>query len=414
MRKRVVGSVVATLAALAGFSIVQFMADPADAIRVTPKTDIQCFSKVAVPDQLTEGQDAQIDYTITVKNLSTVTANGVTINDILPGSDPSDGNAVYDDASSTGTCAGSNSSVSCNIGSLAGGGQASVIIAVDITNPLQSQVFSDSASVSSTTADSDLSNNSGPQCQVDVLVQGGQAVGDLECLEKSATGEVVEGEGGTLTYLVTVKNNGPDEATDVTISDVLPAGAIYDDAASSPECAAGGPGVVCVSPSPVAAGATYSATIVVDIPAGSAVSGASFTNQASVSGTPNDDTTNDNGPACQVITEVTEVGDEGCTPGYWQAPEHQDEWALTGFDQSDDFDATFGVDLFDPNITLGVAITLNGGGVNKLARHGTAALLSAAHPGVDYPFTVAQVIALVQAGDADALAAANELGCPLN
>jgi hypothetical protein len=105
---------------------------------------------------------------------------------------------------------------------------------------------------------------------------------------------------------------------------------------------------------------------------------------------------------------------EGCTPGYWKTKEHQDEWKFTGYHQGNDFDATFGIDLFDPDITLFQAVWAKGGGVNKLARHGTAALLSAAHPGVDYPLTVDEVIAAVKAGDADTLAAANELGCPID
>ncbi len=105
-------------------------------------------------------------------------------------------------------------------------------------------------------------------------------------------------------------------------------------------------------------------------------------------------------------------GGEGCTPGYWK--NHLDAWGPTGLSPGDDFDTTFGVDLFDPDITLEEAVNAKGGGVKKLARHGTAALLGAAHPGVAYPFTVAEVIAAVQAGDAGALAKANELGCPLN
>jgi hypothetical protein len=56
----------------------------------------------------------------------------------------------------------------------------------------------------------------------------------------------------------------------------------------------------------------------------------------------------------------------------------------------------------------------NGGGINELARHGVAGLLSAAHPDVDYPYSVADVIAAVLAGDAATLVEANELGCPLN
>jgi hypothetical protein len=109
--------------------------------------------------------------------------------------------------------------------------------------------------------------------------------------------------------------------------------------------------------------------------------------------------------------ECPPPGGEGCTPGYWK--NHLEDWPPTGYDPADDFDATFGVDFFDPDITLEEATRARGGGVKKLARHGTAALLSAAHPDVDYPFTVAEVIALVQAGDVDPLVDANELGCDI-
>ena len=66
---------------------------------------------------------------------------------------------------------------------------------------------------------------------------------------------------------------------------------------------------------------------------------------------------------------------------------------------STDVDTTFGVDFFSPDITLIDALNLGGGGNNALARHAVAGLLSAAHPGVDYDYTVAEVIAFVQAGD---------------
>lgn len=111
-------------------------------------------------------------------------------------------------------------------------------------------------------------------------------------------------------------------------------------------------------------------------------------------------------------TPTPPPGLEGCTPGYWR--NHLQAWAATGYSTSADFDTTFGVNYFTPDITLGQAIQLGGGGYNPIARHGTAALLSASHSGVDYPYTVAQVIAFVQANDKDTLEAANELGCPLN
>ncbi len=107
------------------------------------------------------------------------------------------------------------------------------------------------------------------------------------------------------------------------------------------------------------------------------------------------------------VCRTSEPPGEGCTPGYWK--NHLDDWV--GVDPGEDFDTVFGVDLFDPDITLGQAVKLGGGGVRKLARHGTAALINALHPDVSYPLTPAQVIAAVQAGDADTLAGFNELGC---
>lgn len=104
-------------------------------------------------------------------------------------------------------------------------------------------------------------------------------------------------------------------------------------------------------------------------------------------------------------------GYEGCTPGYWR--NHSEDWSATGYGWSDDYDFTFGVNYFTPDITLGTAIWKGGGGVNVLARHGTAALLSAAHPDVNYPYSVAQVIAFVQAGNVGPLIEANELGCSI-
>lgn len=109
---------------------------------------------------------------------------------------------------------------------------------------------------------------------------------------------------------------------------------------------------------------------------------------------------------------------EGCTPGYWK--NHLDSW--TGYSTGADFDATFGVNLFSPNITLQQALNLGGGGAARIARHATAALLNAAHSGVASGATTADIIAMVQAvaasgdfeGTGNILEAMNEQGCPLN
>lgn len=120
-------------------------------------------------------------------------------------------------------------------------------------------------------------------------------------------------------------------------------------------------------------------------------------------------------PNVQPLTKITMkwtvtcIDKDGCTPGYWR--NHLEDW--TGYSPGDIFDVVFGVGYFGPDYDLEDAIWQGGGGVNKVARHGTAGLLSAAHPAVDYPFTVAEVIAAVQAGDVELLAKANELGCEI-
>jgi hypothetical protein len=127
---------------------------------------------------------------------------------------------------------------------------------------------------------------------------------------------------------------------------------------------------------------------------------------------------------------VDEAGAQGCTPGYWR--NHADRW-VEAVKTTDTFATTFGVTVpvsVVPNpYTLGDAIAASGGGFFALARHATAALLNA-HGGVpngdgttvDYAYTVAEVIAMVQAAmtsgiyeaTKDLFAAANEAGCPLS
>lgn len=113
------------------------------------------------------------------------------------------------------------------------------------------------------------------------------------------------------------------------------------------------------------------------------------------------------------FTQVAVAADkQDCTPGYWK--NHLDVWPEP-YDPEDDFDDTFWVDYFEPNITLEEALRAKGGGVNRLARHGTAALLNAAHPEVNYLLAELQAIARVIQGThkTQFLENNNEAGCPL-
>ncbi|MFH1756059.1 MAG: SdrD B-like domain-containing protein [Candidatus Latescibacterota bacterium] len=101
-----------------------------------------------------------------------------------------------------------------------------------------------------------------------------------------------------------------------------------------------------------------------------------------------------------------------CTPGYWK--NHEEDWPATGYALTDEFDAVFGTDYFAPGVTLFQALWTGGGKLLRLGRHGTAALLNAAHPDVSYPLTVAEVIQAVRDQQTDMLADYNEdLPCNL-
>lgn len=121
----------------------------------------------------------------------------------------------------------------------------------------------------------------------------------------------------------------------------------------------------------------------------------------------------------------------GCTPGYWK--NHTDSWAGTGYSPSQTTGSVFsGASAFPSLASQTLLQSLQGGGgsgttgaARILLRAAVAALLNAAHSGVDYPRTTAEILADVNAAltsnsRSTMLALAAELdddnnsGCPLN
>lgn len=129
-----------------------------------------------------------------------------------------------------------------------------------------------------------------------------------------------------------------------------------------------------------------------------------------------DDGNNVDGDGCSADCTV-ERGDDGCTPGFWKQDHHRHLW--TGFDPDEIFSDVFGV---GPAITLFEAVNLRGGGANRLMAHAVAAILNASNPDVNYAFSIAEIIALVQdafaTGDfksaKNTIVAENERGCPIS
>lgn len=116
------------------------------------------------------------------------------------------------------------------------------------------------------------------------------------------------------------------------------------------------------------------------------------------------------------VSEIPDVGGQGCTPGYWRQPQHEGNWV--GYAPVDFFDDVFGVSYGG---TLLEAVWARGGGENALARHAVAALLNAENGDVAYDLSTGEIIAMVQAafasGDYESakniLEGYNEQGCDL-
>ncbi len=107
------------------------------------------------------------------------------------------------------------------------------------------------------------------------------------------------------------------------------------------------------------------------------------------------------------------LGDyEGLSHGYWK--NHTEDWPPTGYSPSQTLGSVFAQSSSYGlgSYTLLQALDFKGGNTltekaQILLRNAVAALLNAAHPGINYPLTVAQVIAQVNtalaSGDADTM-----------
>jgi len=122
------------------------------------------------------------------------------------------------------------------------------------------------------------------------------------------------------------------------------------------------------------------------------------------------------GMVCSAEQTFT-VGDTpygGCAPDFWLFTNDPQPYLDAGFAGTEDFDASFGVDRFDPNRTLFQVLFQTGEVVDELAREATAALLNASNPNVHYPYGPDAVKALLRQGDLDGrLGDANALDCPI-
>jgi hypothetical protein len=103
------------------------------------------------------------------------------------------------------------------------------------------------------------------------------------------------------------------------------------------------------------------------------------------------------------FTVFARLGREACSQGFWR--NHPERWGSTGFTPEMRFVDAFQItDLsspeipssFDANWTLLTAANQTGGSFNQALLQGTAALLNAVHPAIEFPATVEQIRSAMQ------------------
>jgi uncharacterized repeat protein (TIGR01451 family) len=311
-----------------------------------PPLDL-AVSKTDSPDPVVVSD--QLTYTITVNNAGAGEATAVMLTDTLPAS------VGFVSANpSQGSCGGEmGGEVMCNLGNLASGASATVTIVVQ---PTATGPITNSVSVAANETDENLSNNSDTE---ETIVTPAPVLADL-AVTKSDSPDPVQ-VGSNLTYTVTVTNNGPSNATVVTMTDTLPAGVNFVSATPSQGSCTGTSTVVCnLGSLPASANATV--TLVVKPTAAGTI-----TNTASVTATETDPTSANDSDTEQ--TTVNPAQCDGLTPTIVGTPGNN---TISGTNGNDVIHGLGGNDIIsggngDDIICGGEGNdTLNGGGIDRL------------------------------------------------
>ncbi len=230
------------------------------------------------PDPVTAGNN--ITYTIGVTNGGPSAASTATLNDTVPTNTTFVSFTAPAGWTSSTPAVGGTGTVTAVNPSLANGASAAFTLVVRV-NPgtASGTVVSNTASVSSQNPDANSGNNA---ATVTTTVAVGADVGVTK------TGNLASvSPGGQISWTIVVSNSGPSTATNVVLTDVLPANTTFVSftapagwTPSSP--AVGSPGTVTASNPSLAPGASATFTLVAAVSA-AAPNGTLITNVASVS-----------------------------------------------------------------------------------------------------------------------------------
>jgi len=234
--------------------------------------------KTASTDTIVPGTD--LTYTLRVANSGPNTAQNVTAADPLPAGETL--------VSASPDCTIAAATVTCAVGSVPAGATTMITLTVAVA-PSVTSGLTNVATVSSPTPDPNPSNNTS-------TVSAGVGPETDLSITKTASATTVA-VGSKVTYTLVAANNGPADATDVTVVDPLPPSVTAVSASPSAGSCSVTDGRVSCDLGALAPGASARVTIIATVTA-KAQAGTTISNAATVAGAqPDDNQSNNTGTA---------------------------------------------------------------------------------------------------------------------
>ena len=186
-----------------------------DTDTVTPIVDDLSIVKTDSADPVAPGDS--FSYTIVVSNAGPDAAPNVVVTDPVPPAF-----TVTGVSSSQGSCTNAANLVSCTLASLAAGSTWTITVEVDVPADATSGSVINTASVTGI-GDTTSANDSATQS----TTVGTPVVASADLVLTIVVDDGTPNEGDVVTYTITVANKGPDDATGVVVTDMLPNGVTF-------------------------------------------------------------------------------------------------------------------------------------------------------------------------------------------